>query len=106
MKELLKKDIRILWNQKFNEENCRFEVADMIVTEFTEDNDPQYLYKEYSHDVGNCLSDWNTWNVAFIIWQLLVEQEFVNNEVKEKAKRELFKIKEIREELNKVRLDV
>ena len=93
---ILKKDARILWNT-----NKEGKVTDLIVAEFSKDNMPMYLYKEYRSDVGNCLSYWDTWSVAYIIFDIMVRNEFANQKAKDDAWDELLKIKELREDILK-----
>lgn len=84
------KDIRILWSYEEGK------ISKLKVAEFTKANNPQYLYKEYDCDIGNCFSRWDQANVAFIIFDIFVRHEFLNNDIKINAwDNEFRKIKEV-----------
>ena len=87
-------DIRVLWNV-----NEKSQITDLIVVEFTKENDPQYLYKKYTFDIGNCLSQWNKISIARLIFDIFVRYDFVNEEAKIDAwDNQFLKIKEVVEE--------
>ena len=93
---LLLKDIRILFNT-----NDKGQISDLLVVEFTENNNPMHLYGKYDLDVGNCLSSWNRVTVAFIIFDFFACNTFASEDVKEAIwDNEFRKIKEIVEQLN------
>jgi hypothetical protein len=89
-----KANARVLWN-------CDKEgkISDLIVAEFSSDENPQYLYNKYRFDIGNCLKDWDKWTNAYIIYRMFLTQEFSSIEIRNRAFHELERIKEIRKEL-------
>ena len=93
---LNKKDIRILFNCRSDNEG---KINDLIVVEFTEKHDPQHLYKRYSYDTGNCLSDWDKWPIWQEILWLVDFYGFVDKPTKIKAFGQFLKIKEIRHDI-------
>jgi len=93
---LLLKDIRILYN-----ENDKGQISDLLVVEFTESHDPQFLYEEYGFDVGNCMSRWNEVTVTSIVFDFFVRHGYPNEDIKKDIWDNQFrKIKEIMEQLD------
>jgi len=88
-----KKDIRILWNTDDNGN-----ITELIVAKFTEEDNPQYLYKKYSSDVGNCLAGWDNWLISDILFSIFIQHGSIDAKSRIKNFRELLKIKEVYED--------
>lgn len=88
------KNARILFQCKNGQ------IQDLIVEEFTEENTEkkQYLYKKYSFDIGNCLSDWNEWTLSDVLIKIFVSYG-VPFEIRKKILFELSKVEEWRPHL-------
>ena len=78
---IAKANARLLWN-------CDKEgkISDLIVAEFSSDENPQYLYND-------------KWTNAYIIYRMFLTQEFSSIEIRNRSFHELERIKEIRKEL-------
>jgi len=87
-----KKDIRILYDMKNGK------LDDLIVEEFIDPSDKQFLYRSYSRDFGNCLSDWDEWTLSDILIKIFAGIEVPKSLVK-KILLELSKVDEWRPEL-------
>ena len=102
-----KERARILW--RYEKDDLGDKIADLIVAEFSTDEDedhlkidPQHLYKIYNNDIGNCNDNWDQYTFGTVALLVFGEQEFINKQVKEKAINELLKIKEFRDEFEKL----
>ena len=87
-----KKDSRILF--KVNEGK----IYDVLVEYFPFPGDKDYLYKEWPSDIGNCLSDWDQWNLIDVLMKLFFMYK-VSQEAETKIYLQLCKIEEFRNEL-------
>ncbi len=87
-----KKNARVLCEIKHGK------IIDLIVEEFKTDDieSKQYLYKKYSFDFGNCLSDWDDWSFSDVFIKIFVSYH-VPGELRKKILFELSKVEEWRE---------
>jgi len=92
--KMLKKDARILWN--VNDEG---KVTDILVTEFSNEINPQQLYQIYKKDIGNCNSNWDKITLVEALIIFGFEYEAQNKKIKLKILQELIKIDEWKEEI-------
>lgn len=86
---IAKAHVRILWIAK----DCVIE--DLVVEEFSESNNQYILYEKYTHDIGNCLSNWEEWTLADVLLKIFVSYQ-VPYEVRKKVLLELSKVDEWR----------
>lgn len=86
---LSKKNARILWNVKNGE------IVDLVVEDFSDPDEKQYLYNKYSYDTGNCISDWDEWEFSDILIKIFVSY-VVPLGIRKKILFELSKIEEWR----------
>lgn len=70
-------NVRILFNTKDGK------VEDLIVEDFSDIEEKKYLYKKYSFDIGNCLSDWSDWSFSDVLIKIFVSYE-VPTEIRKK----------------------
>lgn len=87
-----KKNARILYQL----ENGK--IFDLIVEEFINPGDNHHLYRVFSRDIGNCLSDWEKWTLADVLMATFISYEIPFN-LRKKVLFELSKIKEFRPDL-------
>lgn len=74
-------------------------ITDILVARFKKPDENQHLYKEYSQDIGNCLSEWKTWTLSDVLIQLFIFYEISSN-LRIKTLMELSKIYEWRKNLS------
>lgn len=89
----LKKHSRILWNVKNGE------IIDLLVEDFLDVESKQFLYNKYSYDIGNCLSDWDEWELSDVLIKIFVSY-VVPKDVVKKILFEISKIEEWRPNLS------
>lgn len=89
-----KEHARILWN--INLKNG--EVKDLLVEDFKNCEEKQYLYKEYNLDIGNCLSDWDGWTLTDVLLKIFCGNDVIFD-LRKKVLLELSKVEEWRPEL-------
>ena len=87
-----KKDVRILWNAEKNY------IKDLLVEEFKNPGDKQYLYKSYKFDVGNCMKGWEDFDLEDVMIKIFISYQ-VHNNMKKHILFELSKVKEWRPKL-------
>jgi hypothetical protein len=94
---MLKKDARILFNL-----NADGKITRLAVFKFTEENKDslQYLYRQFSHDFGNCNSDWDRWNLISVMFRLFIDYDFLYRDSRLDAIEQLRKIDEFREQID------
>ncbi len=101
-----KERARILWRYDKDDEGTK--IADLVVAEFfpnedhRSDENPKHLYTIFNNDIGNCNLNWELYSLGTIALIIFGESEFVNRQAKEKAINELLKIKEFRDEFEKL----
>ncbi len=64
-----KENARILWNCKEGK------LVDLVVEDFSDPQSKHHLYKKYSFDVGNCLSDWEDWEFSDVLIKIFISYE-------------------------------
>ena len=84
-----KSNARILFNSKHGK------IEDLIVEDFSNVEGKQYLYKNYSLDIGNCLSDWCDWTFSDVLIKIFVSYH-VPSGIRKKIIYELSKVEEWR----------
>lgn len=87
-----KKDARVLYKAKHGV------IEDLIVEFFENPDDHQELYNHYSHDFGNCLSNWDKWTLSDALLKIFVSYQ-VPAKIRKKIIFELSKVKEWRSDL-------
>lgn len=70
-------------------------VTNLIVQDFENPEDKQYLYHEFSFDIGNCLSDWDEWEFSDVLIKIFVSYQ-VPTEIRREILFELSKVTEWR----------
>lgn len=102
------KDARILWKYEKRRPDGDWtgKIEDLVVVEFILDEEgyyqgPHHLYKEYDADIGNCNSSWEKWHPVYTILHIFCGFEFVDNNAKGKALKELSKISDLHEPIIK-----
>lgn len=63
-----KKDARILFNTQTDLKSSL--TTDILVERFKSPSDNEYLYEQYSFDIGNCLSNWDEWTLCDVLIKL------------------------------------
>jgi hypothetical protein len=76
----------------------RGRIKDLIVEEFSNPKEKQYLYKEYLQDIGNCLSNWGNWTFSDVLIAIFVSYE-VPASLRKKILFELSKVDEWRNDV-------
>ena len=87
-----KANARILFNAKHGK------IEDLIVEEFSNPEEKQLLYKIYSLDFGNCLSDWNDWTFPDVLIKIFVSYQ-VPADIRKKILFELSRVEEWRPDI-------
>ena len=85
-----KAEARILFKEKAMEG-----IQEVLVARFSNPKENQHLYQHYQSDIGNCLHDWDQWQLADILIKFFVFYP-LNNDQKIQAFMELSKITEYR----------
>ena len=85
-----KAEARILFKEKAMEG-----IQEVLVARFSNAKENQHLYRQYQSDIGNCLNDWDQWQLADILIKFFVFYP-LNNDQKIQAFMELSKITEYR----------
>ncbi len=104
--KIKKEDARILWNI-FGGENDKDGIdkdgiSDLVVIEFKKnkvDGLPLHLYEKYLFDIGNCLSDWNEYTLAYLMYRFFLDYRVEGKVITGKILKELVKINEFRYEV-------
>jgi len=85
-----KKNSRILFDVKEGE------IKDLIVEEFANPGEKQFLYNKYSYDIGNCLSNWEEWKLSDVLIAIFVSYKTVPTSLRLRILMQLSKIEEFR----------
>lgn len=93
-----KKNVRILYEVR--RLNGKGVITDYRVEDFSPDQieKKQYLYKKFSFDFGNCLSNWDEWTLTDVLLKTFVSYH-VEPSMKEHIIFQLFTVKEWQEPL-------
>lgn len=83
---------RVLFNAQHGK------IQDLIVEDFSNPDEKQYLYKKYSFDVGNCDSDWKDWNFSDILIKIFVSYHVPYN-IRKKILFEFSRVEEWRPQI-------
>ena len=93
-----KKDIRILFNMDNMGRITQICIADFNREHYEEW--PRHLYKIYSMDIGNCLAEWDEWNLVDVLL-FMFQFVFESEKVIDKFFNELYKVKEFKSDIRK-----